>query len=97
MFLSRKLFILKIMNIIVFTLTYILIRNLNLRVLNDKIFLCYVYWFSLNTKSCFNGDWHGVEPSSLDHPVHQLPLSGEGVELQDFIVVGEGTVIVTTA
>ena len=25
----------------------------------------------------------------LDHPVHQLPLSGEGVELQDFIrVVG---------
>ena len=30
--------------------------------------------------------------SGLDHPVHQLPLSGEGVELQDFIK-GEGTVM----
>ena len=85
------------MNIIVFTLTYILIRNLNLRVLNDKIFLCYVYWFSLNTKSCFSGDWHGVEPSSLDHPVQQLPLSGEGVELQDVIVEGVTAIKVSTA
>jgi len=27
----------------------------------------------------------------LDHPVHQLPLSGEGVELQD--VIREGIVM----
>ena len=32
--------------------------------------------------------------SGLNHPVHQLPLSGEGVELKDFIVVGAGIVIV---
>ena len=34
--------------------------------------------------------------SGLDHLGHQLPLSGEGVELQDLIRVG-GTVIVMTA
>ena len=33
--------------------------------------------------------------SGLDHPVHQLPLSGEGVELQDLIRIG--TVRVFTA
>ena len=34
-----------------------------------------------------------------DHPVHQFPLSAEGVELQDVIVVGvlTVTVIVMTA
>ena len=37
-----------------------------------------------------NGDCVGI--SGLLHPVHQLPLSGEGVELQDVIKVG-GTVI----
>ena len=34
-----------------------------------------------------------VGSPGLDHPVHQLPLSGEGVELQDVIRVGGGTVI----
>ena len=29
-----------------------------------------------------------VVTPGLDHPVHQLPLSGEGVELQDVIIVG---------
>ena len=29
-----------------------------------------------------------VVTPGLDHPVHQLPLSGEGVELQDVIRVG---------
>ena len=33
-----------------------------------------------------NGDC--VVRSGLLHPVHQLPLFGEGVELQDFIRVG---------
>ena len=33
-----------------------------------------------------------METPGLDHLVHQLPLTGEGVELQDVIVVG-GTVI----
>ena len=28
-----------------------------------------------------------MSPPGLDHPVHQLPLSSEGVELQDVIVV----------
>ena len=28
-----------------------------------------------------------VEIPGLDHPVHQFPLSGEGVELQDVIRV----------
>ena len=33
----------------------------------------------------------------LDHPVHQLPLTGEGVELQDVVIVVGGTVIEVTA
>ena len=33
----------------------------------------------------------------LDHPVHQLPLTGEGVELQDVVIVDAGTVIEVTA
>ena len=71
---------------------------LNILFLNDKIFLCYVYWISLNTKSWFKGrNWHGMPISVLDHPVHQLPLSGEGVELQDVIIVGASAIIVTTA
>ena len=45
----------------------------------------------LNTKSFNNDHRDGVVMPGLDHPVHQLPLSGEGVELQDFIKVG-GTV-----
>ena len=42
---------------------------------------------------------HGdsVGRPGLDHPVQQLPLSGEGVELQDVIVVDVGTVKVMTA
>ena len=31
--------------------------------------------------------------SGLDHPVHQLPLSDEGVELQD-VIEGRGIVII---
>ena len=36
---------------------------------------------------------HRVDTSSLLHLGHLLPLSGEGVELQDVIIVGVGTVI----
>ena len=43
----------------------------------------------LNTKFCFEVDHRdSVVNPGLDHPVHQLPLSGEGVELQDIINVG---------
>ena len=34
----------------------------------------------------------GVVHPGLDHPVHQLPLLGDRVELQDLIIVG-GTII----
>ena len=33
-------------------------------------------------------DGHSVEAPALDHPVHQLPLTGDGVELKDVIRVG---------
>ena len=47
----------------------------------------------LNTKFCFEVDHRdSMAISGLDHPVHQLPLSGEGVELQD-IIKGGGTVM----
>ena len=29
-----------------------------------------------------------VPPPGVDHPVHLLPLTGEGVELQDVVRVG---------
>ena len=49
----------------------------------------------LNAKS-FNVDHRdGVVIPGLDHPVHQLPLSGEGVELKDFI--RGGAVVLSTA
>ena len=35
--------------------------------------------------------------SGLDHPVHLLPLTGEGVELKDVVRVDVGTVIDVTA
>ena len=38
-----------------------------------------------------------VGTSGVDHPVHLLPLTGEGVELQDVIIVGGGTVVDVTA
>ena len=53
----------------------------------------YIYWISLEAYFWVD-DWHSVAISGLDRPVHQLPLSSEGVELQDVIKVG-GTV--TTA
>ena len=31
----------------------------------------------------------------LDHPVHLLPLTGEGVELKDVVIVGGGTGLTT--
>ena len=37
--------------------------------------------------------WETVVISGLDHPVNQLPLSGEGFELQDFI---SGGIVKTT-
>ena len=42
----------------------------------------------LNAKSFDVYHRDGVVTPGLDHPVHQLPLSGEGVELQDLIIVG---------
>ena len=70
---------------------------INLQFLNDKIFslLCMFIGsvHSLNTKFCVKVDHrHSVVFPGLDHPVHQLPLSGKGVKLQDVIIVG-GTVI----
>ena len=60
--------------------------------------LCYVYWISLDTKTWVKGDGGDrVARPGLDHPVHQLPLSGEGVELQDLIVVVVTAIIVVTA
>ena len=57
-------------------------ETINLYFLHDNIFLFYVYWISLNTKPWLKvQDGHRVELSAHDHPVHQLPLSGEGVEL----------------
>ena len=85
-------------NIIVFILTSNQTEIINLQIWNDKVFLCYIYWISLNTKSWVKSDGGDrVDDSGLDHPVHQLPLSGEGVELQDFIVVGDtkATIVVT--
>ena len=38
-----------------------------------------------------------VVTPGLDHPVHLLPLTGEGVELQDVVIVDAGTVIEVTA
>ena len=38
-------------------------------------------------------DGDGVVGPGLDHPVHQLPLFGEGIILQDLIVVGTTTTI----
>ena len=32
-------------------------------------------------------------PPALDHPVHQLPLTNEGVELQDVIIIEGGTLM----
>ena len=63
---------------------------INLQFLNDKIFslLCMFIGSvqSLNTKSCVKVDHRdSVVFPGIDHPVHQLPLPGEGVELQDFI------------
>ena len=43
----------------------------------------------------YNGN--SVVPPGLDHPVHLLPLTGEGVELQDVVIVDAGTVIEVTA
>ena len=42
-------------------------------------------------------DRDSVDTPGLDHPVHLLPLTGEGVELKDVIIVGEGTVVDVTA
>ena len=42
-------------------------------------------------KAVDDGDG-GVGPG-LDHPVHQLPLSGDGIKLQDLIVVGDKVAI----
>ena len=48
----------------------------------------------LNTKFWFKLDHrHSVVPPGFDHPVHILPLPGEGVELQNVIVEGGGTAI----
>ena len=33
-------------------------------------------------------DRDSVVSPGLDHPVHLLPLTGEGVELQDVVIVG---------
>ena len=38
-----------------------------------------------------------VEALRLEHRIHQLPLSGEGVKLQDLVVVAAGAVTVVTA
>ena len=38
-----------------------------------------------------------VVSPALDHPGHLLPLTGEGVELQDVVRGGVGTVIEVTA
>ena len=38
-------------------------------------------------------DRDSVVSPGLDHPVHLLPLTGEGVELQNVIIAGGGTVI----
>ena len=38
-----------------------------------------------------------VVTPGLDHPVHLLPLTGEGVELKDVVIVDVGTVIDVTA
>ena len=38
-----------------------------------------------------------VATSGLNHPVHLLPLTGEGVELKDVVRVDVGTVIDVTA
>ena len=38
-----------------------------------------------------------VVAPGLEHPVHQLPLSGEGIKLQDLIVVDKAAIIVKTA
>ena len=54
----------------------------------------------LNTKFWFEVDPRdSVANPGMVHPVHQLPLFGEGVELQDIIVVnGNGpAIIVITA
>ena len=40
---------------------------------------------------------HRVEPTGLVHLGHLLPLSGEGVELQDVIIVGAPVNTVATA
>ena len=40
-------------------------------------------------------DRDSVGIPGLDHPVHQLPLSGEGVELQDLIVDIINIIIIT--
>ena len=42
-------------------------------------------------------DRDSVITPGLDHPVHLLPLTGEGVELQDVVIVDAGTVIEVTA
>ena len=40
----------------------------------------------------------GVVHPGLDHPVHQLPLLGDRVELQDLIIEGiVRTIIITTS
>ena len=38
-------------------------------------------------------DGHSMMLSANDHPVHLLPLSSEGVELKDVIIVGVRIVI----
>ena len=58
------------------------------QLLNNKISLLYLLVSVLIAKAFNVHHRDGVEVSGLDHPVNQLPLSGEGVELQDFIRVG---------
>ena len=39
-------------------------------------------------------DRDSVVIPGLDHPVHLLPLTGEGVELKDVVIGGEGIIII---
>ena len=60
----------------------------------------YIYDFAISAHSSvtelsilavlYNRD--SVKISALDHPVHQIPLSGDGVELTDIGVTRGGTV-----
>ena len=69
--------------------------NHKLQINANVTLLWYLDVYRYDTKSWIEvDDWHSVVVPSMDH---LLPLTGEGVELQDVVIGGGGTVIEVTA